>query len=72
MTSRKENIEAEQGSAAWFLPPPTTTMAAEHKSDIETLPLRQPPLPPPPVSLLVRKEYANEDLDPNQIPEHVC
>lgn len=49
-----------------FSPP---TMTAEHKSDNETLSLRQRT---PEVSVLVRKEYANEDLDPNQIPEPVC
>lgn len=41
MTSRKENIEAERGRAAWFFF--LSTIAAEHKSDNETLPLRPPP-----------------------------
>lgn len=62
VTSRKENIEAEQGSAAWFFF--SLTMAAEHKSDNETLPLRTPP----PTS---QEGVCKWDLDPNQIPKPV-
>lgn len=65
MASHK-HIEAEQGSTAWLFF--SLTMTAEHKSDNETPSSRQST---PRVSVLVRKEYANEDLDPNQIPEPV-
>lgn len=67
VTSHKKHIDAEQGSTAWLFFPPT--MTAEHKSDNETLSSRQST---PGVPLLVRKEYANGDLDPNQIPEPVA
>lgn len=48
---------------------PPSTMTAEHKSDNETLSSKQST---PGVPRLVRKEYANVDLDPNQIPGPVC
>lgn len=75
VTSHKKYTQAERGSAAWlffFFSPSSSSSSTPWPLNInQTTRHRHRDGAPPRVSLLVRKEYANKDLDPNQIPDPV-